>query len=155
MWRVASVRVRPGATTLARMPCGPSSSASDFVKASSADLALEWATKPGPGSRERVLLTLTMQPPPRRIMPGTTAWQVKKAAFSSLTNLRSKSSQRCSVKGAMEKLMEALLTRMSIGPSSASAARTMASTSSREVTSARASMARPPPAAMSAATFCA
>ena len=43
---VASVRVRPGWTTVTLMPCGPSSSAMFFVIAATATLRIEPITAP-------------------------------------------------------------------------------------------------------------
>ncbi len=110
---VASVRVRPGATTLTRMPKGPTSSARERTKASRPDFAVEWAMKPGDEWRDRVLEIAIMLPDFLSIMPGSTAWQQKNIDLSSPESFASNSFQANSVKGFTGKPIEALLTRRS------------------------------------------
>src|SRR5690242_7128524 len=65
----------PGDTALARMPCGPSSFASDLVNAARAAFAAAYGPAPGPPPLWPATdPTLTTTPRRRAIIEGTTAW---------------------------------------------------------------------------------
>ncbi len=81
----------PGATTFTRTPFGPSSSASDFTKASSPDFAVLCAQNPSPGCRDSPLLIAITDPLRRSTIPGTNALQQKKADLSSPVSFASNS----------------------------------------------------------------
>src|SRR3990172_3694651 len=120
---VASVWVSPGATTLTRIPLGPSSRARDFMKASRPDLAVLWAQNPSPGTRESPLLMPMMHPFFLSTIEGTTALQQKKAAFISPRSFAWKSSHGNLRKGTTGNEIEAFRTSVSMGPSFAATVR--------------------------------
>ncbi len=153
MWAVASVRVRPGATVLTRMPWGPSSKARAFISPSTADLLVVWAVNPNDGYRDSPLLMPTMQPSRRSIMAGMKAFAGRKKLRISSRTLVSKASCVSSVTPAKGTDGPALSTRMSTGPSSAVTAAAMAWTWPASRTSAPKAAARPPEAVMSATTW--
>ena len=104
------------------------------MKPSSPDLAVVWAQKPTPGWRDRPLLTATMQPRPRWIMPGTTALQVRNTPVRLTFITRCQRSSLTSSSAPMS-VMPTLLCSTSIVPNSASAQATALSMSPARVTS--------------------
>ncbi len=69
-----SAMMSPGATIFTRMSAGPSSSASDFMNAFSADLAALWADAPNGGRCDTPLEVATMQPFLFANIPGRAAF---------------------------------------------------------------------------------
>ena len=69
---VASVRVRPGCTTVTLMPLGPSSSARFLVSAATATLRIEPTAEPVERAPSPEMLM--MRPHPCAAIRGATAW---------------------------------------------------------------------------------
>src|SRR5437660_5945344 len=151
---LASVSVRPGATTLTGTPCGPRSMARLRARPSSADLATEIAPSPSLGFRDCPLLIATIEPSPRWIMPGATAWQGRNAAASWARTYPSRPANGAAVSGPIgsARAPAAFRTSASTGPSADSASRTIRPTSAASHTSAWTATARPPPRAIAATT---
>ena len=94
--------------------------------------------------------TLMILPRPRAIMPGTTARAQRNIEVRLVARTVSHSSSVTSSDG-LSRVMPALLTRMSMGPSADSASFTTVLICSPWVTSIRSARARPPAASISAA----
>src|ERR1043166_5088996 len=72
--RSIGVSMKPGGTALTVMPAGPYSSASDFVRPLTADLAATYGDMYGCPEWVLEEEMLTMRPQPASIMSGSTAW---------------------------------------------------------------------------------
>jgi hypothetical protein len=113
------VAIRAGATELTRTPVVASSLASAFVIPITAALLAEYALRPGLPSLPAMLAMFTILPHPRSTICGTNARQVLNVPVTLTAKVLAHSASSTSTSGLLGPTMPALLTRMSIGPTSA------------------------------------
>src|SRR5581483_7584881 len=135
-WSSSEVSVGPGQTQFTVTPAAATSRASALVNAITPPLVAEYTASPDeptfPASEPR----LTTRPPPRATMSRTTRWHVVIGPRRLTSMMRPHVAGSLSRNGPITS-MPALLTRMSIGPSSASVRCTAAWTLGASVTSTR------------------
>src|SRR5271154_4051773 len=145
--RSAGVSVGPGQTLFTVTPFVATSRASVFVNAMMPPLAPEYTASSDDPTRPASEPMLITRPKPRSTMPGTTACMTRSAPLKLMSRILSQKSSEV-FRNGMKSSQPALLTTISMSPSSAATVLTALRTDSVSVTSTWTAIASPPAPAM-------